>query len=141
MARPRFPPNPEASIAWERRQAEARRPPAHPAPLIRSRPFEPAALPASPALVLRVGEAAGWHVRPTFARGTRVDARGAPAGLAGSIALRCRRRGQYAIGVWVRIDGAKEPKWAYAFGMALGVGARGRLSAEGLKAVLRAPVA
>lgn len=140
---PSFPPNLEASKAWDREQVERRRKPPHPAPEVPCREAVADEVPRSAAGVRKVAEAAGWTVLATYARGTRVGANGDPLpGLTDSIAVRCRRELGRAVGVWLRVEGGKSPKWGYETGYGWRTGEQGsapeRLDFEGLKARLRA---
>lgn len=105
--RPRFPPNPEASLAWE--QSRIRPPAPHPAPEVACRPAEPGEVPRNAAALGRVAAAAGWTVRYTYARGTQLGARGGARRIVDSLALRARHPEKSAIGIW--IDGAWEVGW------------------------------
>lgn len=137
-----FPPNLEASKAWDREQAEKRRKPPHPLPEVPCRQVVAEDVPLSPRLVGALAERHGWEVLRTYARGMRVGANGAPLpGLTDSIAVRCRKGLDWAVGVWLRVEGQKVAKWGYETGYGWRTGERAvlpeRLDFEGLKTRLR----
>lgn len=111
----RFPPNPEASEAWERTRYP---PPApYPAPEVPRRPAVPSEVPRNASALAWDAQTAGWSVGITYARGTRMGARGKPLGVVDSIAVTCLRPAECAIGIW--LNGAYEVGWTILRGQGL----------------------
>lgn len=76
--------------------------PPHPAPEVTARAAAPGEIPPGAARVIKAAEAAGWEVRPTYARGTDIDRHGHAKGLIHSLAVRMRLPGTRAraVAVW-----------------------------------------
>jgi hypothetical protein len=76
--------------------------PPHPAPEVPARAAAPGEIPPGAARVIKAAEAAGWEVRPTYARGTDIDRKGHAKGLIHSLAVRMRLPGARAraVAVW-----------------------------------------
>lgn len=78
----------------------------HPQPEIRARDAQPTEVPVGARRLAKVGEAHGWNVAVTYARGTSMTATGRPGKVVDSILLRMARPapGGYACAVATWVD-------------------------------------
>lgn len=123
---------------WRRTWEPARVEP-HPPPNVACRLADPAEVPRGASALARAAERAGWSVRVTYARGTRLGASGKPlGGPVDSICVRGRRDGEHFAATWVALQPGKYTGESVLY---LRAGAFVRLGLRSLAERVKAPPA
>ena len=134
---------PTRSAKVNEAEAEQRLP--IPPPSIPRRTAEASEITRGPTTIANLARKNGWEVWITYSRGPWLQADGTPAlnedGTVASvetIAVRCKRGGQHATGLWVRKEWLKDPGFVFEGGRAKpAVGTTYHHDSDGLKAILR----